>query len=314
MTTRSLLVALGLAFALSRTALAQSTAPGEAPAGKPATASAGAGKAGVKEDSPPLPPLPPGLPANEFDDVKKDVSPLSPAQIRELKKLIDNALEAEETPARPPPKAVSYSLKVSLAPGEAPPTIRTASRFVTSIVFVDALGSPWPVVGFSIGDEKRFDVVQPGKGGNVLTITPKKDYASASLAVFLQDSPTPVSVLLVSGQKEVDTRVDLKMQGRGPKAATPVLDLPPQGDQYLLSFLDGVIPEGAKALAVRGGAAEAWSFAKKMYLKTRLSIISPAWRDSVQSSDGTTVYVMPEASLVLASLNGNIVSLRVNGL
>lgn len=299
-----LAVALALVAGASIAHAAEPPAPASAP--KPAAA--------PSAPPPALPPLPHGLPPEEFAGVKGQVSPMSPEQIRELKKWVDKVLEAEEAPARPPPKPVSYSLNVSLAPGEAPPAIRTATRFVSSIVFVDSQGAPWPVAGWSLGDEKRFDVVQGVKGSNVLTVTPKRDYAHASLAVFLQDSPTPVSLVLLSGQKEVDTRVDLKLQGRGPKATDPVLVRQAEGDQNLMAFLDGVVPDGAKALKVQGGNAEAWVFAKRMYLKTRLPIISPAWRDSISSSDGTTVYVMPEATMVLASQNGRVVNLRLTGL
>ena len=261
---------------------------------------------------PAMPPLPDG-PTTE--DLGKMVSPLTPDQIRSVRRIIDDSKRAAEDAPRMPPKPVSSSVVVNLAPGAVPPVIRVSPAFVTSIVFSDGTGAAWPITSRSVGAPKKFDVQVPEKNGSTMTITPLTEYGHANLAVMLADLATPVMLTLISGQREVDYRVDVKVDGSGPNAIAPVMQRPVDGvSPALIAVLDGVPPSDAKALTVAGGQAQAWLVKGRVYLRTRLSVVSPAWLGSANSSDGMRVYELPETPLVLVSSNGIILSLNIGGL
>ena len=136
------------------------------------------------------------------------------------------------------------------------------------------------------------------------------------MAVRLEGLNTPVMLTLIPGQKEVDYRVDMRIQGMGPNAQVPVLgdNLPPSANRVLLHVLDGVPPAGSTRLTVSGGDARAWLFKNKMYVRTNLSILSPAWLATMTSADGMHAYEMQKSPVILVTWHGKVMQLKVEGL
>jgi intracellular multiplication protein IcmK len=247
-----------------------------------------------------------------FANVAKSALPLSPAQIRTLRLLFDaNQRAAAEYPGTPP-QPTSSSVIVNLAPGAAPPVIRLTSGFVTSMVFLDSTGAPWPIKAYDMGDPRAFNV-NWDKVGNTLLVQAITQYKVGNLAVILQGLNTPVMITLIPGQPAVDYRVDLRIPGLGPNAILTQLGLPGVGSPYLLNVLDGIPPPGSKQLQVTGGAADIWLLNNKIYIRTRLTILSPGWISTLSSADGTHAYEMMPAPLILASYQGKVMKLSIEG-
>ena len=53
-----------------------------------------------------------------------------------------------------PGSAVPFTNTGCVIPGATPPAIRLAQGYVSSLVFVDSTGAPWPIASFDIGDPK----------------------------------------------------------------------------------------------------------------------------------------------------------------
>ena len=92
-----------------------------------------------------------------FATMTQSQLPMTPNQIRTLRKLFDETQRAAAEYPGVPPRPTSSSIVVNLAPGATPPVIRLLSGFVTSLVFVDATGAPWPIKAIDIGDPQAFD-------------------------------------------------------------------------------------------------------------------------------------------------------------
>ncbi len=255
----------------------------------------------------------PSLRDEAFKQLLDKTSPLTPEQIIEMHKQQDKAEQAIATPVNTPPRPVSSTLTIDLSPGVTPPVIRLSAGFVSSLVFVDSTGQPWPISDYSMGNPKNFNV-QWDKKTNTLFIQSASTYSSANLAVRLLDLDTPVMLSLVSGQKDVDYRVDLQVQGRGPNAEIPIVgDGLPNTSPGLLNVLDGVPPTGSQELKVSGGSGRAWLSNGKLIFRTQLTILSPAWSAVVSSPDGTRVYEMNPTPLILASQNGKPIKIELTG-
>jgi intracellular multiplication protein IcmK len=121
-------------------------------------------------------------------------------------------------------------------------------------------------------------------------------------------------VTLISGQKAVDYRIDLRVPGNGPNAQALLgRALPSSADPTLLSILEGVAPKGSTALKISGGAAQGWYANGHLYLRTRLTLISPAWIATMSSPDGMKAYEMPKTPLILGFEDGQSIQLKVEG-
>ncbi len=250
-----------------------------------------------------------------FEAVEQQLFPLSPEQLVELKHQYKEQQFAKESPGGTPPKPTATSQFVNLSPGSTPPVIRLSQGFVSSLVFLDSTGSPWPISAYDLGDPDAFNI-QWDKSSNTLMIQAKSLYTYGNLAVRLKDLNTPVMLTLIPGQKVVDYRVDMRVQGYGPNAKNLPLEtgLPPTANDVLLHVLDGVPPQGSSRLTVSGGDARAWLLRDRMFVRTNLTILSPGWLSSMTSADGMHAYEMQKTPVLLVSWHGKVMQLKVEGL
>lgn len=158
-----------------------------------------------------------------------------------------------------------------------------------------------------------------GSKSNTLFIQSLKNYTHGNLAVTLHENATPVMLSMVSGQKEVDFRIDFQIAGRGPEAAPPImqdsiLTGAAKTNPVLINILDGIPPKGSTKLNVSGNYGDAWSKGDTLYFRSKLSVLSPAWVATVSSPDGTHVYEMKNTPSILASKNGQTIDIRITGL
>ncbi len=249
-----------------------------------------------------------------FDMLLKQNMPMSTDQVIQLRQQIDLSQRAAAVPPNVPPKPVSTTLMINLAPGSTPPPIRLAQGYVTSLVFVDSTGAPWPIAAYEIGNPKATNIQWDGKS-NILLLQAVSPYSDGNLVIRLANLPTPLTLELISGQRVVDFRVDIHVAGMGPnpKEVSSKMGLPASANNLLLSVLDGVAPPGSKILTVKGGDCQAWLVGDKMYLRTRFTILSPGWLGKMSSSDGMQAYEMPRSASVLISRYGEPVELKVEG-
>jgi intracellular multiplication protein IcmK len=249
-----------------------------------------------------------------FNAMLQQNMPLTPRQVVQLHQQIDVSQRAAAIPANVPPKPVSTTLMVNLAPGTTPPAVRLAQGYVSSLVFIDSTGAPWPIAAFDIGNPKAVSLQWDGKS-NILLIQAISPYSDGDIVVRLVGLETPITLELVSGQRVVDYRVDIHVSGLGPNTKDMPLGtaLPNSANQLLLGVLDGVAPAGSKLLTVHGGDSQAWLLGQTIYLRTRLTVLSPGWIGKMVSPDGMQAYELPKTSSVLVSRYGEPAELKIEG-
>ena len=248
-----------------------------------------------------------------FGSMAQTMLPMSPEQIKRLRALFNQSQAAAATTPGTPPRPTISSQYVKLEPGATPTVIRLAQGYVTTLAFLDSTGQPWPVDNYDIGNPQAFNI-QWDKKSNLLMIQATSLYNVGNLAVQLRGLETPVMVTLISGQKAVDYRIDLRVPGNGPNAKALLgRSLPQSADPALLNILEGVPPAGNTSLKISGGVAQAWLVADHMYVRTRLTLISPAWIATMSSPDGMKAYEMPKTPLILGFEDGQSIQLKVEG-
>lgn len=262
-----------------------------------------------------IPPVPAALMGNKsaFDAAEANELPLSTQQIEELRqRALSTAIAIH---AGPPPRLSSPSIAVSFAPGAPVPSVRVSPGFVTNLQFLGVDGSPWPIVSATVGNPLWFSVQQPAQKDkdaptNVLTIGALTMSASSSLSVLLKGAPSAVSVLLLTDPKNGDATATLRMDRRSPEAKpqTMVARQVGQATPEMLSFLDGIAPRGAVVLSADGAqdGLQAWSYSERVFVRTRYDLVSPAWDSVISTPDGTHLYELSGASVLLAMVDGRV--------
>ncbi len=258
-----------------------------------------------------------------FLQMLRNMMPLSPKQIHTLRSLFDKTQRAAAAyPGEAPPRPTSSVVPVNLTPGATPPVVRLGSGYISSLVFLDASGQPWPIQAYDLGDPRSFNIQWDQKhNSNTLLVQARSAYKPGNLAVMLKGQNTPVMVTLLPGQSAIDYRVDLRVPGFGPNAAPQMGVLPASGNPVLVEFLNGTPPQEAKTLSLSGGQGDIWSYQGRLFLRTPMTLLSPGWvstmsTDCTHSGEGacTHAYELEMAPVLLASYRGKIIKLNIEGL
>ncbi|MGB4107540.1 MAG: DotH/IcmK family type IV secretion protein [Alphaproteobacteria bacterium] len=252
-----------------------------------------------------------------FDAALQGILPLRPDEIRTLLEHFDRTQESVELPIYPSPKPEVTVETVSLDPGAAPVVVKTAYGHVTTLNVLDMTGSPWPIQDISWAG--NFEVIEASssQGSHIVRISPQSEFATGNMSIRLLTLKTPVIVSLETSRDIVHYRFDAIIPEYGPMAEAPLIDqgiTTVAGDVDIASVLQGVPPKGAKKLDVAGvdGRTTAYAFKGGTYVRTPLTLLSPAWSASVASADGMRVYTIKEAPVLLLSDKGKMVRARLS--
>lgn len=251
-----------------------------------------------------------------FDQSLESLLPLTPDQTRSVLDSFRESREAAETPIVVP-KARTTVENVSLDPSQPPLSIKTSPGYVTTLTILDMTGAPWAIQDISWAG--KFEVTTPEEGGHVIRITPMSAHGVGNISIRLVDLITPITFSIDTGLDVVDYRFDARIPKAGPLAKTPLianggLTTVAGTDENLMRVLDGTSVEGvATRLTLDGvdGATTAYSINDTMYLRTPLTLLSPAWQSSATSADGMNVYTLKSTPVILLSDKGRMVKARL---
>ncbi len=251
--------------------------------------------------------------SKSFDRAEAGLLPLQPDQIHQFMRRLEETQQAAQPPSSGPPKGQVKMTTLSLAPGVDPPEVNLAAGYVTTITMVDATGEPWPIMDVGVGG--NFEVSPTQAGTHVVRVMPLTRYGTGNLSILLKDLSTPVIFRLAAGGPTVDMRYDARIPKLGPGAKVPLISRPhlEAGDEAIMLVLDNAPPTGAKRMKVSGvdQRTMAWMLDSHVYVRTPLTLLSPAWAASVSSADGMTVYEIGDAPVLLMSDNGALVRARL---
>lgn len=250
-----------------------------------------------------------------FKSALKQLLPLEPPQIRRTLESFKESREAAETPIfDPEPKTVVET--VSLDPMAPPPVLLTAPGHVTTLSILDQTGSPWAIQDISFAG--KFEVTTPEEGGHVLRIVPQSAHGSGNISIRLVDLITPITFTMRTGLNEVHYRFDARIPKQGPLAKTPLIEFgglkaTAGADGNLVNVLDGTTGTDGTALKLDGvdGRTTAFLIDGQMYLRTPLTLLSPAWDSSASSADGMNVYTLSESPVIILSDRGQMVKAHI---
>lgn len=248
------------------------------------------------------------------DSAKAEIeraTPMTPEEIRVLRERLYNTEAASNAPLMSP------SLKIRTAvvniEENAPVDVNVVDSYTSSVVFFDQTGAPWPIEGKVLGNDQAFDSTVTGEGKNVVVFSIKKPFAESNALVFLKGVHMPVVLRLKGGASVVDSRFSVMVPKSGPEAkAQPFVGKKMQETSAeLLAFLNGDRVEGAVKYQLQGVTGEVFEYGGALYVKSRASLMSPAWLDSLSSPAGFNVYKLQPVTTLRFSVDGKMVPAKV---
>jgi len=276
-----------------------------------------------------------------LDESIEAVLPVDENGIRQYKAKrdrVDAALEGSPAQMR------TQTRQINITPGAVPQVIRLTAGYVSTIIFQDNTGAPWPVMSSIVGSSDAFQVIQPkveqvtitesqaNNAGNVaqakaaaatneqtinlqsnmLNIVPMTKHASSNLIVSLENAPYPVLVHLLTESKDkegrvADSLVVFRLDKQGPKAVIPQLEpsSPTTITPELLGLLHNSPPRDAQSLRVSPKIAGMSAWEYRGKIYLRTRY--PAVFPAwlgVVNGDDMRVYVMPKTPSIVLSVNG----------
>lgn len=271
---------------------------------------------------PPVPePMPaPGMPApaNLVNEALDQAAPLTPEELRRLRKELDERQRAltENVSGRPPAKPTSQIYNIDLSPGATPPVVSIERGHGAIVSFLDASGKPWPA---RVSDNFNPEVITVSQfTEHQLSIgTARSTPVNVGVAVALEGLPVAITFTVISGQPWVDSQVRMvipQYRGGAPAGAGLLKGDPALAAGDLMAFLLRTPPASARSLTVDGlPGALAWQISpSRMVLRTNYLVITGYFR-SQGLGDGTSVYELPLSPVVRVADNGQFRPVRIAG-
>ena len=254
------------------------------------------------------------------EEVGKRLYPMTPDEIRQVVTDINERQGAAVIPGHIKTTGTASQYDVDMTLGAAPPVVRVEKGLGAMVNFVDAQGSPWPIVSATNFHSEAAIVTQVAD--HVLSVSANSPYLSGSVGVMLVGLSTPIQFVVIPASDVRDYRVDLRIPQIGPESTPMVVtsNRPNMGSNNINEFLYGATPEGATRLKVTGsGVAQAntraWQNTDgRLVIRTSANIISPSWIERQSALDGTSVYVLASTPVVRVSVDGGEGSFYIDGL
>ncbi len=291
---------------------------------------------GYGEAPPPV--LPPSVDDRGFISALHDRFLLTPNQIRMTKRIQSSLARAIATPGAGAPKPMIRTVRVPLAAGSSPPVLHLAAHNVTTLVFEDRSGEPWPVtrvfttqssgiVASIVGDQqsgtksttgkKTKSRARPPTATNIVALLPTtSELVGRNVVVTLQGLDVPLAFTVTAGDGTVDYRDDIEVPAYGPNSAPSTagpLGMPSIGRPGVQEFLDGIPPAKARHLRTNDASVSAWYWQREMYVRTHDTLVTPSMYHRASPS-GAYVYVLRPAPILSVVHDGAIENVRVSNL
>jgi intracellular multiplication protein IcmK len=247
------------------------------------------------------------------------VLPLVPQQIEAYKKHVD---ETKRAIVEEKPKTSTGSRNLKLEASAEIEEVVLTPGYITSIVFYDSTGEPWPITSCSLGNNNAFAVIRPEnlQPGNMINVQGLQKFANSNIVLTLQDFSLPVVVnLQTTGMKGkgavTNSMISFRANRMGPNAKQPIIGKPLQTSisETMMTFLNGVPPREAENISTvsKREDMDLWRYEGSLYLRTYTPVIWPAWDLLANGSEGLALYKLPDVPNILVSVNGKKISLDV---
>ncbi|HGK7310981.1 TPA: hypothetical protein ACJ51G_000958 [Aeromonas hydrophila subsp. hydrophila] len=192
-------------------------------------------------------------------------------------------------------------------PGAPTKELTLAKGLDTNVVFVDAMGEPWPIQKADVSNG-AYSVSLTGE--HIVKLTVKRTFVTANLTVLLVDKTMPMTFRLSHAEKltgTVDVTKVYRVPGISPMSEKKPAQLKgepiPDMRLDLNPFLDDLPPREAIEVQVNGPSdVKVWTYRGKLVVRTKKELITPVGLP-VYGVSGWRIYEVENPMPVLVLLD-----------
>jgi|GEM_PF-3307036 len=242
--------------------------------------------------------------------------PVSPEDTLSIRKKAETHIKAENQPINEVHLDLSMiDLDIN---SSKPINIRVAKGYVSSLVFFDQLGNPWPVYGDVVGDKDAFKAEAVTEFKNVVTFEIAKKFKESNALLSLEGLSVPLVIRLIGDEKKVDSRVYTRVPRLSPKAKEEnqkdSIYSQSESDKELpkemLAFLngDGDKVPGAVPYQLTGVDGEVYLYQGMLYIRSAALLLSPPSMGTATSPSGVNIFkINPVTNLFFSKKDGSTI-------
>lgn len=263
-----------------------------------------------------------------FEEQMETTFPMTDDQIRRFNGKMENLEKAYRQSSNPVPNYVPAEVSVNFGVNNEMPVVMLGanSMYETNLIFTDSTGAAWEVSSFNVANKNEFFATYPENiKGNQLSLMTTAPYGVTSLSVNLKDAPSPLMFQLVTGQPEVYSLFNVKVNNIGPNAPKGTrfgnLNKDFENNEDLETLLTGVVPKGLKELSLTGFNVSNTTFAwasrdgKYIYVRTPMAINAPMPIDGGRiGGTNDNIYQLKRTNFISFAYQGRDVTAKVSGL
>lgn len=239
---------------------------------------------------------------------------LTPEEILKLRLKLLQEEKAKNIPVTGPIKSLIENQPLDVD-NQKPIHIKTAPGYVSSLVFFDSTGAPWPIEYARPGNDTDFTIESAGSEANVATISAGRNFVQGNAIIGLVGLPTTVILDLQSNNDEVHSRMSFRIPQPGPNAkqmSVVTRDVVENAPKEMFDLLNGRKLPGSKNMRIRGvNSAEAYLYKGYIYISTPHTLLWPAALNSVSLPTGKKAYRIQNHQNLIFSVNGDRVHAKV---
>lgn len=250
--------------------------------------------------------------------------PLKPGEILEAAQR-KNAVDKAITMPFEAPSNDNRTIVIEVDPAASTSEVFIAQDYGSSITVLDVTGALWPIKGVIPGSANQIAVQQLGTGK--FYINQLSQFVRTNVTVVLEGDNAPDFTFRVSNKPGVvNERLTLQVASRGPNAVMPVITSNASmsmmsasvtsDESYFMGFLDGNLPEGARALAVVAESGlpsdvRAWSFDGAYWVRSASDLLAAGILGSTRGANRVSVWKINPTPAVVMSEDGRLETYRL---
>lgn len=245
-----------------------------------------------------------------------NVVPITPDQIMRYKKKVDEGRKAAAEPVNGHIELMNETIPLVVGSKDKVYNIYLSTGFVTSVVFLDAKGNPWPVKVAVKGDGTKISTTRVDK--HLVFMSTGAAYSDTNMSFVLEGINVPINFRVITNTERAHERIEVVLQQLGPEAKPEEVvseETIETVNSEMYSFLDMLPPEKATEVKVNGFHANAWVYKNNIYVRTSDSdLISPAYEPGgmVEGGDGGKVYRMKYSPIVMFAYKGKVYQAHID--